>query len=90
MPWQRHVADVVMELLPDGTLCYDRVVVTVPRQAGKSTLLLAILTHRCQADLPGGRLDVGPQKQTVVYTAQTRNDARKKKKAQRQNRKKKR
>lgn len=78
MPWQRHVADVVMELLPDGTLCYDRVVVTVPRQAGKSTLLLAILTHRCQADLPGGRLDVGPQKQTVVYTAQTRNDARKK------------
>lgn len=78
MPWQQQVADVVMELLPDGTMYYDRVVVTVPRQAGKSTLLLAMLTHRCQADLPGGRLDVGPQKQTVVYTAQTRNDARKK------------
>lgn len=78
MSWQSHVADVALELLPDGTLAYDRVVLTVPRQSGKTTLLLSLITHRSVAQFPGGRLDVGPQKQTVVYTAQTRNDARKK------------
>jgi len=78
MPWQRLVADVAGELQPDGTLYYNRVVVTVPRQAGKTTLVLSEITHRSIADFPGGRLDVGPQPQTVVYTAQTRNDARKK------------
>lgn len=78
MPWQGHVADVALELLPDGTLAYDRVVLTVPRQSGKTTLLLSLITHRSVAQFPGGRLDIGPQKQTVVYTAQTRNDARKK------------
>jgi hypothetical protein len=78
MPWQRYVADVAMELDADGSLFYDRVVVTVPRQSGKTTLVLPVFTHRCVAEFPGGRLDRGPQRQTVAYTAQTRNDARKK------------
>lgn len=78
MPWQAHVVDVAMEVRPDGTLHYDRVVLTVPRQSGKTTLILPVFVHRSVAELPGGRLDVGPQKQTVAYTAQTRNDARKK------------
>src|SRR5215207_2302173 len=42
MPWQQHVADVAMEVDPDtGRLVYRRIVLTVPRQSGKTTLLLA-------------------------------------------------
>ncbi len=78
MPWQAYVVDVAFELNPDGTLYYDRVDLTVPRQSGKTTLVLPVFVHRSVAEFPGNRLDVGPQKQTVAYTAQTRNDARKK------------
>jgi hypothetical protein len=78
MPWQQYVADVAMELDADGNLYYRRVVVTVPRQSGKTTLILPVFVHRCIAEFPGGKLEHGPRKQTVVYTAQTRNDARKK------------
>jgi hypothetical protein len=78
MPWQRYVADVAMELDADGSLYYDRVIVTVPRQSGKTTLVLPVFAHRSVAEFPGGRLDRGPQRQTIAYTAQTRNDARKK------------
>src|SRR5215217_7263151 len=70
MPWQRHVADVALELDPEtGLLAYREVILTVPRQSGKTTLLLAVMTHRA--------LGFG-QRQRVLYTAQTRNDARKK------------
>ena len=70
MPWQRHVADVALEQDPDtGLLVYRRVVLTVPRQSGKTTLLLAKMVHRAQAF---GR------RQVIVYTAQTRLKARKK------------
>jgi hypothetical protein len=78
MPWQQYVADVAMEVDPDGNLHYRRVVVTVPRQSGKTTLILPVFVHRSIAEFPGGKLEDGPQRQTVVYTAQTRNDARKK------------
>ncbi len=78
MPWQRYVLDVAMELGPDGNLWYQEVVVTIERQAGKTTLILPVFTHRCVADFPGGLLQDGPQPQAVYYTAQTRNDARKK------------
>jgi hypothetical protein len=70
MPWQRHVADVALELDPaTGRLAYREIVLTVPRQSGKTTLQLAVMTHRAN----GFR---GRQK--IVYTAQTRLDARKK------------
>ena len=69
MPWQRQVVDTALELDPvTGRRMYREILVTVPRQAGKSTLLGALLTHRCLTE-PGSK---------VVYTAQTRLDARRK------------
>lgn len=73
MPWQRQVADVALEIDPDtGRLAYDELGLTVPRQSGKSTLILAKSTHRCTATS-----FFGPR-QRLVYTAQTRQKAREK------------
>lgn len=73
MPWQQYVADVVMEIDPaTGRLAYDEFRITVPRQSGKSTLVLAKAVHRASATP-----FFGPRQQ-IVYTAQTRKDARKK------------
>lgn len=73
MPWQQHVADVALELDPDtGELWYEEIVITVPRQSGKTTLLLALMVWRCV--VMARRL--GPQ--TVTYLAQRRQSARKK------------
>ena len=48
MPWQRDVAEVAMEVDPEtGLLHYRTVVVKVPRQSGKTTLLDAVVVHRC-------------------------------------------
>jgi len=69
MPWQRHVADVASEVLDDGTPAYRSVVLQVPRQAGKTTLMLAWEIHRA---LRWGR----PQQ--IVYTAQDGTKAREK------------
>lgn len=70
MPWQQHVADVALEVDPTtGRLVYREVVLTVPRQSGKTTLILAVAVHRALGF--GGA-------QRIVYAAQTRNDARKK------------
>lgn len=70
MPWQRLVADTALEVDPEtGRLRYRQIVLTVPRQSGKTTLMLAVMAHRALAF--GGR-------QRIVYTAQTRNDARQK------------
>jgi hypothetical protein len=68
MPWQRHVVDVAFEVNPDtGKLAYREVRLTVPRQSGKTTLMLAAMTHRCIA--------MG-ERQRIFYTAQTGKDAR--------------
>lgn len=65
MPWQQHVADIAGEVLPSGRLAYREVVVTVPRQSGKTTLVLSIVVGRAEAGQPfGGR-------QTMLYAAQT-------------------
>lgn len=73
MPWQQYVADVLMEIDPEtGRLAYTEFGLTVPRQSGKSTFVLAKATHRCEARKFYGA------RQSVVYTAQTRKDARKK------------
>lgn len=69
LPWQRHVVDVAGELLPDGRPAYRTVVVVVPRQAGKTTLTLAVAVHRA--------LRWGTP-QNIVYTAQSGHHARKK------------
>jgi hypothetical protein len=65
IPWQRYVADVAGERRPDGAYEYEIVVVSVPRQTGKTTLMRAVGVHRC---LVCGR--------DVFYTAQTGKDAR--------------
>jgi hypothetical protein len=73
LPWQRHVVDVILEVDPiTGRLVYQEFGLTVPRQSGKSTLLLAKAVHRATATK-----FFGPRQQ-IVYTAQTRKDARRK------------
>lgn len=70
MPWQQHVADVANELDPEtGDLVYNEVVITVPRQSGKTTLILP------EAVVRATRFGAA---QNIVYTAQTRIKARKK------------
>jgi hypothetical protein len=69
MPWQQQVADVALEVDPDsGLLAYREIVVTVPRQSGKTTAMLTVMVHRARA-WPRSR---------ILYTAQTRNHARQK------------
>lgn len=41
LPWQRYVADVALEVDSFGLFVYSTIVITVPRQAGKTTLDLA-------------------------------------------------
>nr|WP_300339933.1 terminase large subunit [Actinomyces sp.] len=69
MPWQRQVADVALELDPTnpGAWRYPVVVVSVPRQAGKSFLLRAVMVDRMMAY----------RDHEILMTAQTGKDARK-------------
>lgn len=70
MPWQQEVADIALEVNPEtGRLHYRTVVITVPRQSGKTTLLLSLMVHRALGF--DGR-------QNIIYTAQTQKAARKK------------
>ena len=68
MPWQADVVSVFGEL-EAGTPAYRELVLTVPRQSGKTTLILAIMLHRA--------LFYG-KAQRIAYTAQTGHDARQK------------
>lgn len=48
MPWQRQVADVALEIDPTtGNYIYGLVIVTVPRQSGKTALMGVVAEHRC-------------------------------------------
>lgn len=69
MPWQRMVADVGGELGDDGLPVWKEVIVTVPRQSGKTTIVLAWMIQRA---LGWG----GPQ--SITYSAQKGKDAREK------------
>jgi phage terminase large subunit-like protein len=69
MPWQRQVCDVALEVDADGRLAYRTVIITVPRQSGKTTLILPVMVHRALAF---------GEPQRLVYTAQSLKDARKK------------
>lgn len=70
MPWQQMVADVAGEYdAASGLPIYREVIVTVPRQSGKTTLQLALTLDR---SLMWGR----PCR--IAYTAQTGLDARQK------------
>lgn len=67
MPWQQLVFDVALELDPvTNRLVYRTIVLTVPRQSGKTTLLLVLILLRA----------LGAPRQGIRYTAQTGSDAR--------------
>ena len=66
MPWQRYVADVALEIRPDGLPKYREVVLTIPRQSGKSFLIFVLLLHRI--------LGWADQPQRAVYCSQSLND----------------
>lgn len=89
LPHQQHIVDVAFEIDPDsGYLAYGEVVLIGPRQAtGKTELLLPVMTHRCtgfgDALATWVRRELGhdvkkPGPQSVLYTAQRADDARKK------------
>lgn len=66
MPWQQLAADVALEVDPaTGLPWYGIVVVTVPRQSGKTKLIGDVADHRALV-LPDAR---------IWYTAQTGKDA---------------
>lgn len=67
MPWQRQVVDVATERDAAGAYVYEIVLVTVPRQSGKTTLVGPVQLDRVIMN-PGVR---------CFYTAQTGKDARK-------------
>src|SRR5687768_2384450 len=70
MPWQQLVADVGGEIDSEtGLPAYRDIVVTIPRQNGKTTLVLGWEVQRALG------WD-GPQ--NIVYSAQSGKDARKK------------
>jgi phage terminase large subunit-like protein len=65
MPWQELVSRVALEH-EGGQLAYRDVVVSTPRQSGKSTLVLCLIVARM----------LSAPSQTLVYAAQTRLSAR--------------
>lgn len=66
IPWQRYVADVACEIDPDtGSFYYDTVVVSTPRQCGKSALVDGSDTYNASL----GR------RRRIAYAAQTGKDA---------------
>lgn len=72
MPWQNHVVNVALEVDPiSGFLVYRECALTVPRQSGKTVLLLAVMVHRAHAFITAHE-----RTQRILYAAQTRNDAR--------------
>lgn len=73
MPWQRQVADVGGELLDNGLPAYREVTIGVPRQEGKTTLLLAWKIQRAL-----GWAKILGRPQAIRYSAQTALDAREK------------
>ncbi len=68
MPWQRHVLDVIGAVDEDGHYRWPMIIVSVPRQSGKTTLTMAVALHRI---LTG-------TSRKVWHTAQTGQDARRK------------
>lgn len=66
IPWQRAAVDVALELLEDGSWAYTIVVVSVQRQAGKTTVFGPIAHERAAVNRDA----------KCWWTAQTRQDAR--------------
>ncbi len=72
MPWQEHLLNVAFELDERGDLYYVEVVALVPRQQGKTLVMVPVAVHR----LVALARQLGPQR--LTFTAQKRQSARKK------------
>jgi hypothetical protein len=69
MPWQRYVADTSLEIDPaTGLFVYRSIGTTVPRQSGKTSVILPLACHRGMAW----------QRQRIFYAAQSGTEAREK------------
>lgn len=69
MPWQQQVIDVGLEIDPaTGLLAYETVILTVPRQQGKTALMLALWVFRA----------VGFDRQRISWTMQSAKEAKEK------------
>lgn len=69
MPWQRYAADTGLEVNPrTGLFVYRKLGVRVPRQSGKTSLILPVAAHRGMAW----------QRQRILYAAQNGSAAREK------------
>ncbi|WP_320067877.1 terminase large subunit domain-containing protein [Micromonospora sp. RTGN7] len=81
MPWQRYSADVGLEVDPDTqALVYRDVTALVPRQSGKTSIILGVKSHRA-LEFPRQVRRHAPQqvgRQRILYAAQKRQDAREK------------
>lgn len=65
-PWQHYVGNTALEIDPvTGRLVYETVIVTLPRQQGKTCLTIPVMAHRAMAW----------SRQTITYAAQTRTAA---------------
>ena len=72
MPWQKYVCDIALEVDPlTGFLVYRECTLTVPRQSGKTALLLGVMVHRAIA-----MISEKERTQRILYSAQTRIAAR--------------
>jgi phage terminase large subunit-like protein len=69
MPWQAEVFEVAFELDAFGLLWYREIVIVIPRQSGKSTLVIPWGVHR---------MTTWGERQFMLYTAQTRGAAKQK------------
>lgn len=70
MPHQQRIWDTALEIDPDtGVFAYREVIVTMPRQQGKTVVIFGVELERCT---------MWPEPQRVIYSAQTGTEARKK------------
>lgn len=81
MPWQRYAVDVALEVDPETqALVYRDVTLLVPRQSGKTSIILGVKAHRALAFPKEVRRHAPEQvgRQRILYAAQKRQDAREK------------
>lgn len=65
-PWQHYLANTALEIDPvTGLLVYETVIVTLPRQQGKTCITISLMSWRAMSR----------PLQTIVYAAQTRTAA---------------
>jgi phage terminase large subunit-like protein len=68
LPWQRQVLDVALEVDEGGRFIYRDVILTVPRQQGKTFLLLVLILTRALLE----------PRSNIIFAAQSALDAKKK------------